>query len=117
MKRPAFSEGLIALHRLTNGRTGQPPPRRFLRIRRSAGTAIAVVSAATCRIAELGSGLARRLALRDDEQIEIIELSTGATTLTDEMIRAIEAAIRPFLLRGETIPNLRQLLLSAPLAS
>jgi hypothetical protein len=112
MKKHALSEGLIALHRMTGSRKGQPRPRRFLRIRRTAGTAIAVVSAVSCRIAELGEDLARRLSLRDDEQIEVIELSTGATTLTDEMIGAIEAAIRPFLLRGEAIPNLRQLLVT-----
>lgn len=112
MRKLALSEGLIALHRLAGSRKGQPRPRRFLRIRRTAGTAIAVVSAASCRIAELGGDLARRLSLRDDDQIEVIELSTGADTLTDEMIGAIEAAIRPFLLRGESVPNLRQLLTS-----
>jgi hypothetical protein len=116
MKKHALTEGLIALHRMAGSRKGQPRPRRFLRIRRTAGSAIAVVSAATCRIAELGSDLARRLSLRDDEQIEVIELSTGASTLTDEMIGAIEAAIRPFLLRGEALPNLRQILLSTSVA-
>lgn len=112
MKKHALSEGLIALHRLAGSRKGQPRPHRFLRIRRSAGTAIAVVSAASCRIAELGGDLARRLSMRDDDQVEVIELSTGAATLTDETIGAIEAAIRPFLLRGEVVPDLRQLLVS-----
>lgn len=110
MRKPAPSEGLVPLNSLAGSRTGQPRPHRFLRIRRTAGTAIAVVSAVRCRIAELGGDLARRFALRDDDQIEVIELATGTGALTDESIGAIEAAIRPFLLRGESVPNLRKLL-------
>src|SRR5688500_14446156 len=110
IKKPASTDGFIALQRTSGSGAVDARPRRFLRIRRTAGSAIAVVSAATCRIAELGGDIARRLSLRDDEQIEIIELSTGSTTLSDEMIGAIEAAIRPFLLGGESLPNLRRLL-------
>ena len=110
MKKPAHTDGFIALQRSLDGRANDVRPRRFLRIRRTAGSAVAVVSAATCRIAELGGDIARRLSLRDDEQIEVIELSTTTTTLSDEMIGAIEAAIRPFLLGGESLPNLRRLL-------
>ena len=93
--------------------SGEQRGRRFLRIRRTAGTAIAVVSAATCRIAELGSEVARRFSLRDDEQVDVIELATAGTSLSEEMINAVEAALRPFLQRGESMPNLRRILSAA----
>ena len=108
MMNPPSSDGLIALHRDSRRRSEALGPRRFLRIRKTAGTAIAVVTAVSCRIAELGGDLARRLSMRDDDQVEVIELSTGSASLTDEMIRAIEAAILPFLLVGEAVPDLRK---------
>lgn len=109
MKRTT-ADGIIALESGTSARKSATRPRRFLRIRRTAGAAATVVTAVTCRIAELGGDLARRLSLRDDEQVEVIELSTTGTRLSDEMINAIEAAILPFLLGGEKVPDLRKLL-------
>src|SRR5688500_10431898 len=114
MTKAPSADGLIALYRSSSNRRDPSRPRRFLRIRRTAGTAIAVVTAVTCRIAELGGDIARRLSLRDDDQVEVIDLSTSNTTLTDEMIGAIEAAIVPFLARGETVPDLKPLLANQP---
>ncbi|MBC8143951.1 MAG: hypothetical protein H7X80_00110 [bacterium] len=110
MPKLPSADGLIALQRSSTSRTDSSRLRRFLRIRRTAGSAIAVVTAVTCRIAELGGDIARRLSLRDDDQVEVIELSTGGATLTDEMIGAIEGAITPFLHGGESLPDLRPLL-------
>jgi hypothetical protein len=106
-------DGIIALGQPSDQRSSLSPPRRFLRVRRTAGTAVAVVSAVSYRIAELGGDLAGRFAIGDDEEVEVIELETARTSLSDEMLGAIESAVRQFLRRGESMPNLRRILATA----